>query len=174
MRERERSPEPKRNRQSQRIEPKSKYQGNTPNDDAFLILTCKSPTTICIGWLCKTIVLIVVDVSAVAGDVDVDADAPRSYSLFIALCPESILCLLIFLFYMMIFGVRVLLEFCSLFFLLLFCIRMQRSNGRICWWLECLFLVFNLCVDNQIIRKKKFFFPNRKKKTPRTPVVYDE
>lgn len=38
----------------------------------FLILTCKSPTTICIGWLCKTIVLIVVDASANADDDDVD------------------------------------------------------------------------------------------------------
>lgn len=41
----------------------------------FLIPTCKSPTTICIGWLCKTIVLIVVDASAAAADDDDDAVA---------------------------------------------------------------------------------------------------
>lgn len=63
----------------------------------LLIPTCKSPTTICIGWLCKTIVLIVVNASA---DADTDADddddgcAVASYLLVFAE-EESIL----FLFY---------------------------------------------------------------------------
>lgn len=44
-------------------------------------LTCKSPTTICIGWLCNMIVLTVVAVSVVAGDDDT-VRLP-SYSVFI-------------------------------------------------------------------------------------------
>lgn len=46
----------------------------------FLIPTCKSPTTICIGWLCKTIVLIVVDALAA----DDDDDDVASYRLIFA------------------------------------------------------------------------------------------
>lgn len=61
--------------------------------------------------------LIVVDVSAVAGDADVDADAVRSYSLLIALCPllfaeESIFIPVYFAFYIF---VCVLFEFCSFY-----------------------------------------------------------
>lgn len=98
----------------------------------FLIPTCKSPTTICIGWLCKTIVLIVVDASADADD-DVGC-AVASYLLIFAAEEESIL----FLFYSVNFFILYLHTHMHVFVYVL----------RLYYFYCCIKVIFVLCCNN--------------------------